>query len=148
MAGPNGSVVDPDGKTLIVAETHAGLLTAFTIQDDGSLSDRRLFADTNPARADGICLDAEGAIWIGSATAFLRIREGGAIADQIPVSSEGHPVACALGGDNRRTLFMLFMHVPHGFDLGRATDPREDVHSPLNGWIEAADVAVPGAGWP
>lgn len=148
LAGPNGTVVTPDGRTLIVAETHGGLLTAFTIEGDGSLSGRCLFADTNPAKPDGICLDAEGEVWIGSAAGFLRVRAGGAIADQIAVDNEGHAVACALGGEDRRTLFMLFIQVPHGFDLGRATDPGEDVHSALRGWIEATQVAVPGAGWP
>jgi len=148
LAGPNGSVVTPDGRTLIVAETHAGLLTAFTIDQDGALLARRLFADTNPAKPDGICLDAEGAVWMGSATGFLRVREGGAITNRIPVDNEGHAVACALGGDDRRTLFMLFFQMPHGFDLGRATDPGEDLHSPLCGWIEATEVIVPGAGWP
>jgi sugar lactone lactonase YvrE len=148
IAGPNGTVITPDGRTLIIAETHAGLLTAFTIEEDGSLSGRRLFADTNPARADGICLDAEGAIWLGSGDGFLRVREGGTIADRVVVEADGHAVACALGGHDRRTLFMLFVHVPPGFDLGRATDPREDVHSPLRGRIVAVEVAVPGAGWP
>jgi sugar lactone lactonase YvrE len=97
MAGPNGSVVTPDGRTLIVAETHAGLLTAFTIQEDGSLTGRRLFADTSPAKADGICLDAEGAIWLGSTTGMVRVIEGGDVVDGIPIESDGHVVACALG---------------------------------------------------
>ena len=148
IAGPNGTVITPDGRTLIIAETHAGLLTAFTIEEDGSLSGRRLFADTRPARPDGICLDAEGAIWLGSVEGFVRVREGGIVAERISVEVDGHAVACALGGPDRRTLFMLFVHVPPGFDLGRATDPREDVHSPLRGRIEAIEVAVPGAGWP
>jgi sugar lactone lactonase YvrE len=148
MAGPNGSVVSPDGRRLIVAETHAGLLTEFTIEEDGSLAGGRLFADTNPARADGICLDAEGAVWIASAAGFLRVRRGGEIADRIAVECDRHSVACALGGENRRRLFMLFFQMPSGFDLGRTTDPRDDVRSPLRGWIEATEVPVAGAGWP
>jgi hypothetical protein len=60
----------------------------------------------------------------------------------------GHSVACALGGENRRTLYMLFFQMSRPFDLGRAIDPRQDEHSPLRGWIEAIEVPVAGSGWP
>jgi sugar lactone lactonase YvrE len=107
MRFPNGSVITPDGKTLIVGETLGGVLTAFDIETGGDLSNRRVWAPTRPAVPDGICLDAEGAIWIANPVApqCLRIAEGGEV---LEVIDTGAPCfACMLGGDDGRSLFML-----------------------------------------
>ena len=90
IAFPNGMVVTPDDGTLIVAESFAGRLTAFDIAPDGGLSNRRVWADLGgPGSGDGICLDAEGAIWCsvvdGGRPACLRVREGGEVVDRIPL---------------------------------------------------------------
>lgn len=104
---PNGCVITPDERTLVVAETFGKRLTAFDIAKDGALSNRRVWADLGDASPDGICLDAEGAIWIASPTTseFLRVHEGGAISSRIP--SEQQAIACALGGNDGKTLYMV-----------------------------------------
>lgn len=104
---PNGMVITADGRTLIVAETFASRLTAFDIAADGSLSRRRVWASLGGAMPDGICLDAENAVWLASpfSREILRVREGGEIAQRI--ATEQLPVACALGGSDGRTLFVL-----------------------------------------
>jgi sugar lactone lactonase YvrE len=107
MHFPNGSVITPDGKTLIVGESLGGTLTAFDIGAGGDLSNRRVWATTLPAVPDGICLDADGAIWIANPIApqCLRIAAGGQVLETIDT---GQPCyACMLGGDDGRTLFML-----------------------------------------
>ncbi|WP_136418686.1 SMP-30/gluconolactonase/LRE family protein [Herbaspirillum sp. ST 5-3] len=135
---PNGCVITPDGATLIVAETFGKRLTAFDIADDGSLSGRRVWADLGEASPDGICLDAEGAVWVASppTAEFLRVREGGAICDRIGVN--GQAIACALGDTDRRTLYMV---------IGRVSKA-ERALAERNGRIEAIRVDVPGAGLP
>lgn len=149
MRGPNGSVVTPDGKTLIVAETHAGMLTAFDIAADGSLANRRLWAQLDDGRtADGICLDAEGCIWVGSPRhgQFLRVQQGGKVIDRITYPDKS-AVACALGGKDRRTLFLLTSrHDVKDLAMGRSL--AEDINSKSIGWIETVRVDIPGAGWP
>ena len=139
MAVPNGSVILPDSATLVVAETKAHRLTAFTIAADGGLFDRRLFADLGPYGPDGICLDQEGAIWIGAfdEEVFLRIREGGEITHRIPVTGR-RAVACQLGGPEGRDLFCLTCE--GGWDEIRGGRGRARV--------ELAKVEVPGAGSP
>src|SRR4030042_2928980 len=111
LSYPNGMVITPDGKTLIVAETIGRCLTAFDIAPDGSLSGRRPFADLatgglGGAPPDGICLDAEGAVWVSSppTSEFVRVKEGGAVTHRIPVAGKW-AVACMLGGGDGRTLF-------------------------------------------
>lgn len=107
MHFPNGSVITPDGKTLIVGETLGAMLTAFDIGADGSLHNRRCWAATAPYVPDGITLDADGAIWIANPIGpqCVRIAEGGTI---LEVIDTGQPCyACMLGGDDGRTLFML-----------------------------------------
>ena len=104
---PTGPVITPDGRTLIIAETLAAQLTAFDIAPDGGLSNRRIWAPTSPRLPDGIALDADGAVWIANAAApeCVRIRQGGEV---LEVVATGHPCfACALGGEDGRTLFML-----------------------------------------
>jgi sugar lactone lactonase YvrE len=98
MRFPNGSVITPDGRTLVVGESFGSCLTAFTIAADGALSGRREWAKLAGATPDGICLDAENAIWVASpvSSEVLRVREGGAVAERIPT---GRPaIACMLGG--------------------------------------------------
>ena len=104
---PNGAVITPDGRTLILAETHAQRLTAFDIAADGALSGRRLWAALDDAYPDGICLDAEGAVWVASPRkrAFLRVAEGGRVLHK--VHSPLPAIACALGGADGRRLFMV-----------------------------------------
>jgi sugar lactone lactonase YvrE len=104
---PNGSVITPDGRTLIVGETLGGCLTAFDIAADGSLSHRRVWAPTWPRVPDGISLDAAGAVWIANPLApeCVRIGEGGAVLDVI--ATDMPCFACMLGGPEGKTLFML-----------------------------------------
>jgi sugar lactone lactonase YvrE len=135
---PNGTVISPDGKTLVVGESMGHRLTAFNIQSDGSLSNRRPFADLGEAVPDGIALDAEGAIWVASPMSkeLLRVRDGGAVAERLKFDTM--PIACALGGPDRRTLFMLTS------DSINPDECRAKKASKI--WIK--EVAVAGAGWP
>jgi sugar lactone lactonase YvrE len=145
IAFPNGMAVTEDNSTLIIAESFAGKLTAFDITEDGSLDNRRTFAD---ALADGICMDAEGAVWTPSwydnAPCCLRVAEGGEVLDRIPLDQSGF--ACALGGPEGRTLFMLTAdwHMNEDFmdNLNRLTT------GPHTGHVLTTTVSVPSAGWP
>jgi len=107
MMFPNGSVITPDGSTLIVGETFGGQYTAFDLASDGSLSNRRVWAKVEGSAPDGCCLDSDGGIWMADVIGnrFARVIEGGEITHVIP--TEMAAVACALGGDDRRTLHML-----------------------------------------
>lgn len=149
MAFPNGSVITPDGQTLIVAESGAARLLAFTIEADGLLSHRRIWAqfdDRGIAEThgrvipDGICLDAEGAIWVASPSdtnpAVWRIGEGGGITDCLTEALI--PYACMLGGDDGRTLFIV----------GTGTDATGEPLPEPNGRILTVRVDVPHAGLP
>jgi sugar lactone lactonase YvrE len=107
MHFPNGSVITPDGKTLIVGETLGGRLSAFEINGDGSLANRRVWATTRPRVPDGITLDANGHIWIANplGSECALIAEGG---DVLELIDTGQPCfACMLGGEDGRTLFAL-----------------------------------------
>jgi sugar lactone lactonase YvrE len=136
---PNGMVITPDRKTLIVAESIGRRLTAFTIDDQGALCDRRVFADGLDGPPDGIALDAEGGVWTSMTLAhqFERIVEGGAVTDRIDMG-ERIAIACALGGPERRILFLL-----------SSTDayPQRLVGTRLSR-LDAVQVATPGAGLP
>jgi sugar lactone lactonase YvrE len=136
---PNGCAITPDGGTLIVAETFAGRLTAFDIAADGSLDNRRLWAQVR-AFPDGICLDAEGCIWLANPVSpgggFLRVAEGGEVRDRIDLSDHGG-FACMLGGPERKTLFLL---------EAKSVEPSKAVRG--NGRIRTIEVDVPGAGFP
>ena len=107
MHFPNGPVITPDGKTLILGETLAGCLTAFDIGPNGDLSNRRVWAALQPRVPDGICLDAEGAVWVANPIApeCVRVAEGGQVLEVIETGQACY--ACMLGGDDGRTLFML-----------------------------------------
>lgn len=136
---PNGMVITPDGATLIVAESIGRRLTAFAIGDDGTLSDRRVFADGLDGPPDGIALDAEGGVWTSMTLAhqFERITEGGTVTDRIDMG-ERVAIACTLGGPERRTLFLL-----------SSTDayPQRLVGTRLSR-LDAVTVTTPGAGLP
>lgn len=105
---PNGMVILPDGRTLVVAESTARRLTAFTIGDDGGLHDRRPFAEGLDGPPDGLAVDAEGGVWTSLVLAnqFARITAGGVVTDRIDVGDR-MAIACALGGAEGRTLFLL-----------------------------------------
>lgn len=139
LAFPNGMVITPDGGTLIVGETMAGRLTAFTIGPNGDLADRREFARTEGALPDGICLDARGGVWIACPLTgrVLRVEAGGAITDVVTLP-ERKAFACMLGDDDRRTLYIC---------AAPTFDPDETVVA-RNGAIESVRVDVPGAGLP
>src|SRR3954451_4485813 len=103
---PNGTVITPDGRRLIIGESMGNRLTAFDIEADGALRNRRVFAAVEGVVPDGICLDAEGAVWVADprGNRVVRVREGGAIVDTIPLPGR-NAYACMLGGADRRTLF-------------------------------------------
>jgi sugar lactone lactonase YvrE len=138
LAFPNGSVITADGKTLIVAESLAGQLTAFDIAADGSLSGQRVWASLTWCAPDGICLDAQGRVWVANAITAecLLVEEGGDIVDRVATSQTCF--ACMLGGSDRRTLYV--MTAP--------TSNEATVSSTRQGRIEQIRVAVGGAGLP
>lgn len=134
---PNGTVITPDGKTLIVAETFGQRLTAFDILPDGMLRNRRVWAEMEGYYPDGICLDEAGGIWVASPenhAGVLRVLEGGCISHRVQVESNAY--ACMLGNHDRRTLFVLTAgaSIPHQPEAG--------------GRIETIEVEIPGAGLP
>jgi sugar lactone lactonase YvrE len=141
MAFPNGMVITPDGSTLVVGESFGGRLTAFTIGAGGSLDGRRVWADLGGGGRfpDGICLDAENCIWVASPGTHecLRVREGGEIVDSVSTGDE-LAIACMLGDDDRRTLYLL---TSKGLDPQKARELR-------TGRLQRARVDVPGAGLP
>jgi len=141
LAFPNGMVVTPDNATLIVAESFARRLTAFDIAADGSLTNRRVWADVT---GDGICIDAEGAVWCSDVGpddegVCLRVREGGEVFDRIELDRPCY--ACMLGGEDGRTLFMV---VAKWFGPDRI----DELLQAKTGQILTARVDVPHAGWP
>jgi sugar lactone lactonase YvrE len=142
---PNGMVITPDGRTLIISESFAGRLTAFDIDGDGGLSGRRVFADG--LGPDGITMDAEGAIWVSTGEfSVARVAEGGTVLQRIELAENRAPFALMLGGPDRRTLFICTAEWhkadDHVANLERlATGPR-------TGEILALPVEVPGTGRP
>ena len=138
MAFPNGSVITPDGATLIVGETMAFRLSAFDIAPDGTLSGRRVWAQLEFVATDGMCLDADGQIWVANALAgqCLRVREGGEITGVVTTSQTAF--ACMLGADDRRSLYIMTAPTSDRFKIAEAT----------LGKIEMARVETPGAGLP
>ncbi|MGZ8814317.1 MAG: SMP-30/gluconolactonase/LRE family protein [Mycobacterium sp.] len=136
---PNGMVITPDRTTFIVAESTGKRLTAFSIGADGSLSDRRIFAAELDGPPDGICLDADGGVWVAMTLAhtFERIEAGGTVTDRIEMGDRT-AIACTLGGPERRTLFLL-----------SSTDayPQRLIGTKLSR-LDAMTVDIPGAGLP
>jgi sugar lactone lactonase YvrE len=137
MHFPNGSVITPDGRTLVVAETLAARLTAFDIGADGALSNRRVWAQTGGRPPDGIALDAEGAIWIADpmGAACVRIAEGGKVLEVVEAGQACY--ACMLGGEDGRTLFMM-----------TAPSLGTDAAAAPAGKVVVTTVEVPHAGLP
>jgi sugar lactone lactonase YvrE len=135
---PNGTVITPDGRTLIVGETMGARLTAFDIEQDGALANRRTWASLTGAVPDGICLDEDGGIWVASPSSneVLRVLEGGAVTDRVTLANPAY--ACMLGGASRRRLFIL---------TAETSDPAL-ARTTRSGKVEFVDVAIPGAGLP
>ena len=133
---PNGMVITPDGGTLIVAETFGRRLTAFRIAADGTLHDRRVWAELGNVGPDGICLDAEGAVWAASprSNEFVRVREGGEVTERIPTDRQA--IACTLGGADGRRLFMISGRV-------RAAEPSLADRTSCIRWLDVAVSAAP-----
>jgi sugar lactone lactonase YvrE len=144
LESPNGHILTPDERTLIIGESTAGRLTAFDRGADGTLHNRRVFAEITPtegsARAvpDGVCLDADGAVWVADPVGVrvIRVWEGGAVTQSIPFLGVT-PVACVLGGAERRTLYVC---------VAAALQP--DASQLRSGRIDAIEVEVAGAGKP
>jgi sugar lactone lactonase YvrE len=136
LAFPNGMVVTPDNSTLIIAESYAGRLSAFDIDDDGGLSNRRVWADLGEG-GDGICMDGDGAIWSPKLNACVRVTEGGEELERIEL--EQFCFACMLGGDDGRTLFM---------NVADWNGPDAVGKGPRTGKVLTVDVPAPHAGYP
>jgi sugar lactone lactonase YvrE len=147
---PNGMVVTPDNSTLIIAESFARRLTAFDIGADGTLSNRRVWADG--VGPDAICIDADGAVWTGAADtraltereedsrgACVRVVEGGEILDRIELDRPCF--GCMLGGPARRNLFLLALE-------WRGVDKVDELLADRTGQVLVTDAPAPGAGWP
>jgi sugar lactone lactonase YvrE len=139
VAFPNGMAVTPDNSTLILAESYASKLTAFDIAVDGSLSNRRVWAHLDGGVPDGICLDAEGAVWYGDVPnkRCVHVGEGGEVLNAIDL--DRGCFACMLGGGDRRTLFMVAQEWggPASIDGGQRTGQLLSVQAP-----------APSVGWP
>jgi sugar lactone lactonase YvrE len=138
VAFPNGTVVTPDGATLIVGETFGRQLSAFDIGVDGTLTNRRVWAPLAAMRSDGMCLDGDGQIWFANPVSrhCVRVREGGEVTGRVTCSQTAY--ACVLGGGDRRTLFIM---------TGKTSD-RFEIADKTLGRIEAVRVDVAGAGTP
>ena len=145
IAFPNGMVITPDNRTLIISESFAGRLTAFDIDSDGGLSNRRVFADG--LGPDGICLDAEGAVWTSTGGfSVVRVAQGGEIVQRVELAENRAPFALMLGGPDRRTLFILTAEWHK--DDGITENLQRLASGPRTGEILTLPVAVPGAGRP
>jgi len=144
IAFPNGMVITPDNRTLIISESFARRLTAFDIDPDGGLSNRRAFAED--VAPDGITLDAEGAVWVQTAFSVSRVADGGRVLQHVDLPADRAPFALMLGGPDRRTLFILTaewrLADDHVVNLDRLSD------GPRTGEILTLPVEVPGAGRP
>ena len=138
MAFPNGTVITPDGDTLIIAETLGARLTAFDITADGTLANRRVWAALEGIAPDGIALDAEGNVWVANALApeCVLVSEGGRAVRRVQTTQNCY--ACMLGGEDGR---QLFARTAKGADKQVATRERA-------GRGEVIAVESPGAGWP
>jgi sugar lactone lactonase YvrE len=137
---PNGMVITPDNSTLVIAESWAQKLTAFDIEADGSLSGRRVWAQVS---GDGICMDAEGAIWCsgvsGGTPECLRVREGGEVLERLVLDRACF--ACMLGGKDGKTLFLMTAE-------WRGVERMGELFSSQTGQVQSIEVAVPHAGRP
>jgi sugar lactone lactonase YvrE len=139
LKSPNGLAISGDRRTLVVSETAGNLILKFSINDDGTLEDQQVFA-ADVIGADGLCLDAEGNVWVGSYSTgkFLHIADGGTVLDEISVPHPRWAVAPVLGGPDRRTLYLI----------SADTDPERWNHGDSLGALESVRVDIPGDGWP
>jgi sugar lactone lactonase YvrE len=139
VAFPNGIVVTPDNSTLIVAESYANRLTAFDITADGSLSNRRMWAELGGGVPDGICLDAEDAVWYGDVPnkRCVRVREGGEVLQTIAL--DRGCFACMLGGPDGKTLFMVAQEW---------SGMESTAEGERTGQLLTSPAPAAGAGWP
>jgi len=135
---PNGTQITADGGTLIVGETLGQRLSAFTIGPDGSLSDRRVWAELPGKAPDGSCLDADGNVWVANAIGpeCVLVAEGGEIVDVVEADQPCY--ACMLGGPERRHLFLVTA----------ASSGAHEASASRTGHILVTEVDTPGAGWP
>jgi sugar lactone lactonase YvrE len=135
LSVPNGAVITPDGKRLIVAESFGHRLTEFDVAGDGALANRRVFADLGSLVPDGICLDADGAVWAATlGNGVVRVREGGEITDRVQIPGQA-AYACALGGAGGRDLYICWA----GSDQPSVALERRDAT------IERTTVGIPAA---
>ncbi len=139
FAFPNGMAITPDNATLLLAESHGKRLTAFDIASDGTLSHRRVWADLGDGVPDGICLDAEGAVWYADVPnkRCSRVREGGEVLQTL--SLDRGCFACIFGGEDHKTLFLVTREW-HGME--KAADNTQ------TGQVLAIEAPVADAGWP
>ena len=150
LAFPNGMVITPDNATLIISESFTGRLIAFDIEADGSLSNRRVWAES--LAPDGICMDAEGAVWVGTAATFahtrrvgtpagavVRVREGGEVLQRIEYDRA--IFAAMLGGPDQKTLFLLAAE-------WRGIEQVNEALAARTGQVLVSQAPVPSAGWP
>jgi len=138
LAFPNGMAVTPDNGTLIVADSYRHQLVAFDIEAAGTLSSRRTWADLGDGAPDGICIDADGAVWYADVPnrACVRVAQGGSILETVEVDRGAF--ACALGGPDGRTLCVV---TAEWRGMSELVDPG-------SGQVLTIEVDVPGAGWP
>jgi sugar lactone lactonase YvrE len=141
IAFPNGMAITPDNETLIIAESHGKRLTAFDIAANGSLSNRRVWADLGAGVPDGICIDADRAVWYGDVPnkRCVRVREGGEVLQTIDL--DRGCFACMLGGMDRRTLFLIAAE-------WRGMESIPEVARAQTGQVLAIKAPAPGVGWP
>jgi sugar lactone lactonase YvrE len=137
LAFPNGMAITPDNRTLIVAESFNGNLTAYDIAADGSLGNQRVWAKLEGQGGDGLCFDAEGAVWVAAGPRCARIREGGEVLDEIQLDRMAF--ACMLGGADGKTLYIV---------QAEWTGEIAAAGSKPTGQVVAARVDVPHAGYP
>jgi sugar lactone lactonase YvrE len=139
IAFPNGMAITPDNKTLIIADSYGHKLTAFDIAADGALANERVWADLGDGVPDGICIDAEGAVWYADVPnkCCARVKEGGEVLQHVALDRGGF--ACALGGPERKTLFIAATE-------WRGAAAAGDMAG--TGQILMIDAPAPAAGWP
>ena len=141
IAFPNGMAITPDNATLIIAESHGKKLTAFDIAADGSLSNRRIWADLAGGVPDGICIDADNAVWYADVPnkGCVRVREGGEVLQT--VEWDRGCFACMLGGKDKKTLFIIAAE-------WRGMENIAEVARARTGQVLTIDAPAPGVGWP
>lgn len=139
IAFPNGMAVTADNRTLIIAESYGKRLSAFDIAGNGELSNRRVWADLGDGVPDGICIDADGAVWYADVPnrRCVRVKEGGEVLQTVQLDRGGF--ACMLGGSDRKILYML---------AAEWNGPARVIGAPKTGQVLTVNAPTPGAGWP